>query len=333
MSARKRVVFVGASGFGAQCAELARAIPGVELAGIVTAPRQFAISYSEQPVTNVLHADFEKLAQAWGVPHVVMQGSAKDPQLLETLRGWRPDMFLVVGWYHVVPRAWRDLAPAYGMHASLLPAYRGGAPLVWAMINGEREAGITFFKLDEGIDSGEIVGQRAVPILLNDTIATLYTRIEEAGRGILADTLPGLIAGTCPHHKQDLDSGTVMPQRAPADGAIDWGRGSLDIYNFIRAQTRPYPGAFTHLDGQRIHIWQARLFDDGRQAQRGSSLEGGEILGHVSEGPLKGVLVAARNGDHSLLITEASDAAGAQIDLADGGRQWSQASPTRRFTQ
>ena len=327
------MVCVGASGFGAQCAELARGIPGVELAGIVTAPRQFAISYSEQPVTNVLHADFEKLAQAWGVPHVVMQGSAKDPQLVEMLRGWRPDLFLVVGWYHVVPRAWRDLAPAYGMHGSLLPAYRGGAPLVWAMINGEREAGITFFQLDDGIDSGAIVGQRAVPILLNDTIASLYARIEEAGRAILVETLPQLIAGTCPHRPQASATGAVMPQRAPADGAIDWQRPSLDIYNFIRAQTRPYPGAFTHVDGHRIHIWQAKLFDDGRQAHHAGRPAGGEILGHVSEGPLRGVLVATHDGDHSLLITEASDASGAPIELGDGGLQWAKALPARRFTR
>ena len=322
-----RIVVVAASGFGAQCAELARAMPGVEIAGIVTAPRQFAISYSEQPVTNVLHADLEQLAKQWKVPCVVMTGPARDPALVATLIAWRPDLFLVVGWYHVVPRAWRDLAPAYGMHASLLPKYRGGAPLVWAMINGEQEAGISFFQLDDGIDTGAIVGQRAVPILLNDTIATLYARVEVAGRTVLEETLPGLIAGSCKPRPQPAGVGSVMPQRAPSDGVIDWSRPSLDVYNFIRAQTRPYPGAFTFIGDERVQVWEARLHD----VRAESPAEAGSIIGHISQGPFRGILVSAGERDRPLLITDASNAAGTAIDLSDGGRAWLQTVGRRRF--
>lgn len=322
-----RIVVVAASTFGAQCAELARVTPGVEIAGIVTAPRRFAISYSEQLVTNVLHADLESLAANWGVPSVVMTGPARDEALIAKLASWRPDLFLVVGWYHIVPRAWRDLAPAYGMHASLLPAYRGGAPLVWAMINGEREAGISFFQLDDGIDTGGIVGQRAVPILLNDTIASLYARVEIAGRAVLEATLPGLIDGSCTPRPQAPGSGSVVPQRAPSDGVIDWSRPSLDVYNFIRAQTRPYPGAFTFLGDERVQVWEAKLYDAPAEAGAGA----GDIIGHISQGPLRGVLVNVGERDHALLITEASNAQGTAIDLRDGGEAWLKAIGRRRF--
>ena len=322
-----RVVVVAASGFGAQCAALARSTPGVEIAGIVTAPRRFAISYSEQLVTNVLHADLERSAADWNVPCVVMTGSARDEALIATLTSWRPDLFLVVGWYHVVPRKWRELAPAYGMHASLLPAYRGGAPLVWAMINGEPEAGISFFELDDGIDTGGIIGQRAVPIRLNDTIATLYARVEMAGRSLLTETLPRLIDGNCVPRPQAPGAGTVMPQRAPADGLIRWHQPSLEVYNFIRAQTRPYPGAFTFLGRECVHVWSAKFYDSS--SNHGG--EPGEIIGLVADGPLRGLLVAVGERDHPLLITDASDAAGVPLDLTDGGAAWLARFETRRF--
>lgn len=322
-----RVVVVAASGFGAQCAELARATPGVEIVGIVTAPRRFAISYSEQLVTNVLHADLETLAAGWDVPCVVMTGSARDEALIATLTAWRPDLFLVVGWYHVVPRRWRELAPAYGMHASLLPGYRGGAPLVWAMINGERQAGISFFELDDGVDTGGIIGQRAVPIRLNDTIATLYARVEIAGRSLLVETLPRLIDGSCLPRLQEPGAGTVMPQRAPSDGLIEWRQPALAVFNFIRAQTRPYPGAFAFLGRERVHVWAAKFYD----APTGAAAEAGAIIGQVANGPLRGVLVAVGERDHPLLITDASDASGAAIDLADGGEAWLARTEARRF--
>ena len=83
--------------------------------------------------------------------------------LIEKVNAWKPDLFIVVGWYHILPKSWRNLAPAYGMHASLLPNYSGGAQLFWAMINGEKKTGITLFKMDDGIDSGPIVGQKNNP--------------------------------------------------------------------------------------------------------------------------------------------------------------------------
>ena len=257
-----RLVFIGASRFGLRCLERSLQIPAVSVVGVVTAPRTFAISYRPSGVTNVLHADVSSLAEKHGIPVATLQRSMGEPGLREAVAAWRPDAFLVAGWYHMVPRSWRELAPAFGLHASLLPDYSGGAPLVWAMLNGERRTGITIFQMDEGVDSGPIAGQAEEPIHEDDTIATLYARIEERGLELLDEALPMLAAGTLSLRKQDETARRVVPQRTPDDGLIDWTRDATFVERFVRAQTRPYPGAFTWLEGTPLHVWRAAVVRD-----------------------------------------------------------------------
>ena len=174
-----RLVFIGSSAFGLKCLQTCLEIPEVNVVGVVTAPKTFGISYRPQGVTNVLYADVVGLATANNVPVAMLERSMADPLLLENVNAWKPDAFLVAGWYHMIPKSWRKLAPAYGLHASLLPDYSGGAPLVWAMINGETKTGLTCFQMDDGVDSGLIAGQRKENTLPDETIAMLYTRIEQ----------------------------------------------------------------------------------------------------------------------------------------------------------
>ena len=182
----------------------------------------------------------------------------KEDALFDAVSKWNPGAFLVVGWYHMIPRRWRELAPAYGLHASLLPDYSGGAPLVWAMINGEQKTGISFFQMDDGVDSGAIVGQAEEPILDRDTIETLYGRIEDRGLELLKTELPRLASGSADFLVQDESKRRVFPQRSPKDGWIDWMQDAVYIDRFIRAQTRPYPGAYTTLNGENLIVWAAR---------------------------------------------------------------------------
>jgi len=161
----------------------------------------------------------------------------------------------------MIPRKWRELAPAYGLHASLLPDYSGGAPLVWAMINGEKKTGITLFQMDEGVDSGPIAGQKEEPIHPDDTIATLYARIEERGLELLRGSLPQIASVTIKLQKQDENKRRVVPQRSPEDGQIDWTMDATYIDRFVRAQTKPYPGAFTTMDSKPLHIWRTAVAD------------------------------------------------------------------------
>jgi methionyl-tRNA formyltransferase len=253
------VIFIGASKLGRRCLSRLLDIPIIKLVGTVTAPRKFSISYNKAGVKNVLHADVTQLCEDHNIPiATITDAGMKDEALFETVKSWNPDFFIVAGWYHMVPKNWRDLAPAYGLHASLLPDYSGGAPLVWAIINGEQETGITFFQFAGGVDNGPIVGQAATPIHEDDTIATLYARIEELGLNLLDGYVPKLVDGSAVLTEQDENQRRTMPQRKPEDGEIDWNAPAQKIYDFIRAQTRPYPGAFFNWKDHKIHVWSAR---------------------------------------------------------------------------
>lgn len=252
-----RLAFIGASHFGLRCLELAHKTLGCNVVGVLTAPQTFAISYRPEGVNNVLYADIASYAVDHGLPHITLMRSMTEPGLREAVMEWKPDLFLVSGWYHMVPKTWRDLAPAYGLHASLLPDYSGGAPLVWAMINGERKTGITLFQMDGGVDSGPIVAQAEEHIDAKDTIATLYARIEELGLKLLLDYLPKLINGSAILRAQSDVNRRILPQRSPEDGRIDWFASNTYLDRFVRAQTRPYPGSFSMLGHNRIIIWKA----------------------------------------------------------------------------
>lgn len=286
-----RLVFLGASRFGLRCLEAARELSDWEVVGVVTAPERFAISYRPEGVVNVLHADIGSYCRQRSVPYAVIGQGMMEPALFETVRAWRADAFLVAGWYHMVPAKWRALAPAYGLHASLLPDYSGGAPLVWAMINGEKKTGITLFELADGVDSGPIVGQAETSIGDDDTIATLYARIEEEGLALIREFLPALARGEARLRIQDETKRRTFPQRSPADGLIDWNQDAADLHNFIRAQTRPYPGAFTIWRGRRMTVWSAA---PGRSGAAGGGpavgavvLDGGRLLVQTGSGAIE----------------------------------------------
>ena len=282
-----RIVFLGSSQFGLRCLKLIGELQCCTVEGVITAPSNFDISYRPEGFTNVLHADFELYCSKNRLNCEVMRSGMKDARLLAKAQCWRPQVFLVVGWYHMIPKSWRELAPAYGLHASLLPDYSGGAPLVWAMINGEKKTGITLFKMDDGVDSGPIAGQAQEPIHDDDTIASLYKRIEGRGLELLARYLPELADGTLELCSQDESRRRIFPQRRPEDGLIDWNLDSHFIERFVRAQTRPYPGAYTVYRGRRIMIWKCRI-GLGSVTKR---LEAGEI--HVD---YESVTVGTRRG-------------------------------------
>lgn len=188
-----------------------------------------------------------------------MAKEMKEPGLLEQVQTLSPDIFIVVGWYHMVPKSWRELAPAYGLHASLLPDYSGGAPLVWAIINGETKTGASLFELSDGVDNGPIVGQLSADIYPEDTISTLYERIEVLGVELLQTHLPRLAEGSAKPVVQNENKRRVYPMRVPEDGKIDWSLHARQVYDFIRAQTKPYPGAFTLFGKDKITIWSSRV--------------------------------------------------------------------------
>jgi methionyl-tRNA formyltransferase len=256
-----RIVFFGASDLGFQCCERLLEI-GQDVVAIVTMPREFAISYSPaRPVTNVLHRDFHLLGAERGVP--VIQAADGMKGISEQVAPLRPDLLVVVGWYYLIPKSLRALAPlgCVGVHASLLPKYRGGAPLVWAMINGEREAGVSLFYLEDGVDDGDIIAQSSFPIEEQDSIREVLAKATAESVVLVGEMIPRLADGSAPRSPQDHSQATRVPQRSPEDGAIDWSWSATRLRDFIRAQTRPYPGAFTIIGGKRVTIWSADVVD------------------------------------------------------------------------
>lgn len=253
-----RIVFFGATELGYECCrQLVNS--GEEVVGILSIPREFSISYSHQPVTMVTHRSFEDLAAAHRIPLVHVAGDMNDSRHADTLRIWQPDLGVVVGWYYVLPRRLRDLFQkgVVGIHASLLPKYRGGAPLVWAIINGESRTGATLFYLDDGVDTGDMIAQVEFDVEKTDTIKTAYEKATQASLTLLRDNLPLIASNQAPRFPQDHRAATQFPQRGPQDGVIDWSWNPDQIRNFIRAQTKPYPGAFSILNGKKITIWDA----------------------------------------------------------------------------
>jgi methionyl-tRNA formyltransferase len=143
---------------------------------------------------------------------------------------------------------------ALNVHGSLLPKYRGRAPINWAVINGERETGATLHYMVEKPDAGDIVDQQAVPILADDTAQEVFAKVTVAAEITLNRSLPRLIDGTAPRIRQDLSLGSYFPGRKPEDGRIDWSRPAAVIHNLVRGVAPPYPGAFTSLGGKPARI-------------------------------------------------------------------------------
>ena len=230
------------------------------IVAVFSIPKEFNISYSDIKVKNSNFADIKLIAKKNSIPHFEVDsvlGKKISDYSLE-IKKLKPDVILVLGWYYMVPKVIRDIPKhgAWGIHASLLPKYAGGAPLVWSIIQGEKETGVTLFRMDSGVDDGDIIAQKSFPILENDTIKEVYEKAGALSINILDKTLNSSDIQFIPQDKNKIE---LYPQRSPKDGLIDWSWDVKRIKNFIRAQTKPYPGAYTILNNKKITIWDANI--------------------------------------------------------------------------
>ena len=150
---------------------------------------------------------------------------------------------------------------ALNMHGSLLPKYRGRAPVNWAIIHGETETGATLHYMTEKPDNGDIVGQTAVPILPDDTAEDVFRKVVVAAESTLYAALPGLLAGNAPRRPQDLSRGAYFGGRRPEDGVIDWSKSAKEIHDLVRAVAPPFPGARTTISGRPARVLRTRVLD------------------------------------------------------------------------
>ena len=184
-----------------------------------------------------------------------------DPEIAKRLRERRPDFVFSFYYRQLLPAAVLEapLRGAFNMHGSLLPRYRGRAPVNWAILRGERETGATLHHMVARADAGDLVDQQAVPILPDDDAREVMAKVTVAAEIVLARSLPGLIAGTAPRIPQRIDQGEYVGRRRPEDGRIDWSRPARQIHDLVRAVAPPFPGAFTELDGRRVWVHRTRV--------------------------------------------------------------------------
>ncbi len=178
---------------------------------------------------------------------------------IDHLKKLAPDLILSFYYRAMIPKEVLAIPKlgAYNIHGALLPKYRGRACVNWAMIKGERETGATLHVMTEFADRGDIIAQKSVPIGFEDTAHDVFLRVAEASGEILISSLRSLEAGSAIRYPQDESKATKFGRRRPEDGEINWDSSALEIYNFVRALTHPFPGAFTHWDGIKHYIWKA----------------------------------------------------------------------------
>jgi methionyl-tRNA formyltransferase len=218
------------------------------------------VTHADDPAETIWFESVARHAGWHGLP-VRTAERADAPGLLQEVAAARPDFLFSFYFRAMLGDALLALPRrgAYNMHGSMLPRYRGRAPVNWAVLHGERQTGATLHVMTAKPDAGPIVAQQAVPILPDDTALEVFRKVSVAAECALDRCLPALIAGNAPHVPQHLAAGSYYGRRTVRDGAIDWRRGALAAHNLIRAVAPPYPGAFGRADGRPLTIRRSLL--------------------------------------------------------------------------
>jgi len=255
-----------------------------------------------------------ELAARHGVP--VHTGDGAGAGLTAKVAASKPAVIYSFSYRHLIPESVLELAPlgAFNLHPSLLPAYRGRAPVNWMIVNGEREAGVTLHYMVARADAGDIVGQRAVAIDDSDNALSLYRKLVPLGVELIVEMHPKIVAGTAPRRKMDISKGTYFGRRRPEDGRIDWRWPARRIFNLVRAVTHPYPGAFCFTGGRKLLVWEAKI-----GAENGTRGEPGRVMRETADGAVE---VAAGEGSVIVKIVQFEGGAEgiAREALSEAGR-------------
>ena len=274
-----RIIFMGTPDF---------AVPSLEallqsddtVVGIVTQPDK-----PKGRGQTMAASPIKQVAEKAGVP-IAQPVKMKDPAFLDVLRAWQSDFIVVTAFGRILPQIILDL-PSKGcvnVHGSLLPKYRGAGPIQWALINGERETGITTMMMDAGMDTGAMLLQQRVAIDPDETAGSLSTKLAKVSGPLLIETLRRLKEGTLTPQPQDHSQATMAPLLKKEDGQIDWTASANEIANRIRGLS-PWPGAFSYAGGERWTIWKAHpLQDSSADGEPGTAVAVTKDAVHVATG-------------------------------------------------
>jgi methionyl-tRNA formyltransferase len=262
-----RIVFLGSGAFAGPAFE-ALLDRGHDVAALVTQPDR-----AKGRGRAMTPPPLKPLAESRGVA-VLQPARIRHPEAVELLRGLRPEILVVVAYGQILPKPVLELAPrgAVNVHASLLPRYRGAAPIQWAIVGGEPETGVTTMLLDEGLDTGPILLQRATPMEPGETARTLEPRLARLGAELLIETLAGLESGSLGPTPQDAARATLAPIIQKDDGRIDWRLPATDIARRVRGFD-PWPGTWTFYAGRLVKVLEAAAVEGTAEAEPGQIVE------------------------------------------------------------
>lgn len=234
---------------------------------------QAVFTHTDDPNENHFYSSVARVSADMELP-VYAPENVNHPLWIERIRELKPDVIFSFYYRDMLSEELLALAPkgAFNLHGSLLPKYRGRAPINWALLNGEHETGVTLHKMVAKADAGDIVAQEKVAITDTDTALTLHAKVREAAEVLLDKTLPLIEAGSYKTTVQDESQASYFGRRCAEDGLIDWSRSATEVNCLIRAVTEPYPGAFTYLGARKMVIWRARVLDDNQGKAPGTVL-------------------------------------------------------------
>ncbi len=285
--ADRRIVFMGTPDF---------AVPS--LTGLLEAGYQVAAVVTQQDKPRgrgktLLPTPVKEEALKHGIP-VLQPRRVRDPEFVQTLSDIAPDMIVVAAFGQIIPKSVLEMAPfgCLNVHGSLLPAYRGAAPIQYAVMNGEKESGVTIMRMGEGLDTGDMISRVVVPLAEDETGGSLFDRLSQAGADLLVRTLPSVFDGTAVYTKQPEESTTPYASMITKEmGRIDFGRPAQELECLVRAMD-PWPSAYTGLEGKNFKIWKCRVVKMQTQKAPGTVLRADR----------EGILTAC--GEDCLLLEE-----------------------------
>lgn len=273
-----RVIYMGTPDFSVGALEeIIKA--GHEVVLVVTQPDKPKGRGKEMAFTPV-----KECAIAHGI-EVFQPRKIREPENVEFLRKYNADIMVVAAFGQILPKSILEMTK-YGcinIHASLLPKYRGAAPIQWSVINGDEVTGVTIMKMDEGIDTGDMILKREVEITTEETGGGLFDKLAEIGGPLVVEAMDMIEKGTAVYTPQDHEKATHVSMISKEFGEIDWGKSAAEIERLIRG-LNPWPSAFTKLNGKTFKIWKAEVINESSSATAGCICHVGKKDMHVQTG-------------------------------------------------
>jgi methionyl-tRNA formyltransferase len=287
-----RIVFCGTPVFAVPALKAILADPSHTVVAVITQPDRPRGRGQEISISPVKRAAMDA-----GIP-VRQPVKIRSPEARQLLQDFEPECFVIIAYGQIIPAGLLPLSRCgwINLHASLLPKYRGAAPINWAIANGETKTGLTTMRIDAGMDTGDMLLQEEIDILPAETAPELAARMAEAGAELMMETLRGLPDGLVTPKKQNDALATYAPLLKKEDGRISWERPALEIFNRMRA-FEPWPGAYTTFRGKTCHLWGEPATREQAPAQPGTLLlEDGELRAACGDATVLRVLTVKLEG-------------------------------------